>query len=105
MQYFLVTHTSLVEAQDEQQAAQKSVDRLRAGGQLTVAVRSDETKITQVVVAAVAEGSAPVSPFEADDPSPAADRIPRTDTAAPKSRWLILKRMFTDGLAFFGRRT
>jgi len=40
MPFFLVTQTSLVEAQDEQEAAQTGVDRLRSGGQVTVAVKS-----------------------------------------------------------------
>ena len=53
MPFFLVTQTSLVEARDEQEAAQTGVDRLRSGGQVTVSVKSDETTITHVVVAAV----------------------------------------------------
>src|SRR5689334_5433523 len=60
MPFFLVTQTSLVEAQDEQDAAQTGVDRLRSGGQVTVSVKSDETTITHVVVAAVAEEPLPV---------------------------------------------
>lgn len=52
MPFYLVTQTSLVEADNEQAAAQKSVEKLRAGGPLTVAVKSDETTITHVVVAA-----------------------------------------------------
>ena len=72
MPFFLVTQTSLVEAQDERDAAQTAVDRLRSGGQVTVAVKSDETTITHVVVAAVVEQPLPVSPSEAADPPPAA---------------------------------
>jgi hypothetical protein len=59
MPFFLVTQTSLVEAQDEQEAAQTGVDRLRSGGQVTVAVKSDETTITHVVVAARVVTAAP----------------------------------------------
>lgn len=66
MPFFLVTQTSLVEAQDEQEAAQTGVDRLRSGRQVTVAVKSDETTITDVVVAAVVE-ELPVSRSETDN--------------------------------------
>ncbi|TZG31313.1 hypothetical protein AGR1_28610 [Agrobacterium sp. B1(2019)] len=105
MPFFLVTQTSLVEAQDEQDAAQTGVDRLRSGGQVTVSVKSDETTITHVVVAAVAEESLPVAQSEAADPSPAAIAIAEIATATPESRKLILKRMLADGLALLGRRT
>jgi len=102
MPFFLVTQTTLVEAQDEQDAAQTGVDRLRSGGQVTVSVKSDETTITHVVVAAVAEEPLPV---EAADPSPAANAIPEIASATPESRKLILKRMVADSLALLGRRT
>lgn len=105
MPFFLVTQTSLVEAQDEEEAAQTGVDRLRAGGQVTVTVRADETTIIQVVVAAVVEEPLPVSPFEPADPSPAGIRIAEAASAAPESRKMILKRMIADGLALLGRRT
>jgi hypothetical protein len=103
MPFFLVTQTSLVEAQDEQDAAQTGADRLRSGGQVTVSVRSDETTITHVVVAALAEEPLPQS--EAADPSPAAIAIPEIASAAPESRKLILKRMLADGLSLIVRRT
>ncbi|WP_149743982.1 hypothetical protein [Rhizobium sp. NFACC06-2] len=45
MLFFLVTQTSLVEAQDEQEAAQTGVDHLRYGGQVTVSVKSNERTI------------------------------------------------------------
>ena len=103
--FFLVTQTSLVEAQDEQEAAQKGVDRLRSGGQVTVAVKSDETTITHVVVAAVVEQPLPLSLSEAADPPPAAVATAQAGPAAPESRKLILKRMLADGLALLKRRT
>ncbi|MBX5272638.1 hypothetical protein HJB99_28920 [Rhizobium sp. NLR17b] len=104
MPFFLVTQTSLVEAQDEQEAAQKGVDRLRSGEEVIVAVKSDEATVTHVVVAAVAEEPLPVSPSEAADPPPAAAAIPEAGPAATESRKLILKRMLADGLALLGRR-
>jgi hypothetical protein len=104
MPFFLVTQTSLVEAQDDQEAAQIGVDRLRSGGQVGVSVKSDETTITHVVVAAVAEEPLLVSPSEAADPSPAA-AVPEARSAAAETKKLILKRMLADGLALLGRRT
>ncbi|NKK81345.1 hypothetical protein ELI13_31445 (plasmid) [Rhizobium ruizarguesonis] len=104
MPFFLVTQTSLVEAQDEQEAAQTGVDRLRSGGQVTVAVKSDETTVTHVVVAALVEQPLPVSPAETINPSPSTVAIPKAASAAPESRKVILKRMMADALTLLGRR-
>lgn len=51
MPYYLVTQSSLIEADNEQAAAQKVVDRLRTGVQLQVSVKSDETTLSHVIVA------------------------------------------------------
>lgn len=104
MPYFLVTQTSLVEAQDEQQAAQAAIDRLRSGGQVIVSVKSDETTITHVTVAAAVE-EPPVLGSESGNPPPAVIDIPEAAFASPESRKLILKRMLADGLALLGRRS
>lgn len=50
MPFFLVTHTSLVEAENEEAAAGKAVAVIRGGGQMTVTVKSDEATTRQVVV-------------------------------------------------------
>ncbi|HCL65339.1 hypothetical protein ACQKP1_21185 [Allorhizobium sp. NPDC080224] len=105
MPFFLVTQTSLVEARDEQEAAQTGVDRLRSGGQVTVSVKSDETTITHVVVAAVVEEPFPPSRSEAAGPPPAAVRSAEAAPAEPVSRKPSLKRMLADGLALLRRRT
>lgn len=109
MPFFLVTQTLLVEAQDEQEAAQTGVHRLRSGGQVTVSVKSSETTIAHVVVAAMAE-KPPVSLSDTDEASPAV--VAKPDVAEPdpaftgrESRKLILKRMLADGLLLLGRRT
>lgn len=52
MPFFLVTHTSLVEADNETSAAEKAVGDVRSGHQLTVMVKADEHTVTQVTVAA-----------------------------------------------------
>lgn len=84
MPFFLVTQTSIVEAQDEQDAAQTGVGRLRSGGQVTVSVKSDETTITHVVVAARVEQSHQISPSQGVKPSPAANAVPESSSAAPE---------------------
>ncbi|WP_312808340.1 hypothetical protein [Agrobacterium cavarae] len=105
MPFFLVTQSSLVEAQDEREAAQTGVDCLRSGAQVTVSVKSDETTITHIVVPAMVEKPPPVPPSETAIPSPAAVAIPEAAFAAPENRTLILKRMMADALALLRRRT
>jgi hypothetical protein len=106
MPFFLVTQTSLVDAHDEHEAAQKGVDRLRSGGQVTVAVKSDETTITHIVVPAMMDEPRPVSTSAAEtiDLSPTAVAIPEPAFAAPATKKIILKRMIADALALVGRR-
>ncbi|WP_236734362.1 hypothetical protein [Agrobacterium tumefaciens] len=70
-----------------------------------MSVRSDETTITHVIVAAVAEEPLPVAQSEAADPSPASIAIPEITSATLESRKLILKRMLADSLSLLGRRT
>lgn len=52
MPFFLVTQTSLIEANDENEAARNAINRIRSGNQVTVTVKSDETTISHIVVAA-----------------------------------------------------
>ena len=105
MPFFLVTQSSLVEAQDEREAAQTGVDRLRSGAQVTVSVKSDETTTTHIVVPAIVGEPLPVPPSETANPSPVAVAIPEAAFAAPENRALILKRMMADALSLLGRRT
>lgn len=53
MPFFLVTHTSLVEADNEAVAAQHAVDALRSGCEVSVTVKSDEVTANVVAVAAM----------------------------------------------------
>lgn len=105
MPFFLVTQSFLVEAQDEREAAQTGVDRLRSGAQVTVSVKSDETTITHIVIPAMVEEPLPVPPSETANPSPAAVAIPEAAFVAPENRKLILKRIMADALSLLGRRT
>ncbi len=105
MPFFLVTQSSLVEAQDEREAARTGVDRLRSGAQVTVSVKSDETTITHIVVPAMVGEPLPVPPSETAIPLPAPVPIPEAAFVTPETRKLILKRMMADTLALLGRRT
>jgi hypothetical protein len=99
MPFFLVTQTLLVEAQDENEAAQKGIDRLRSGDQASVVVKSDETTITHIVVQAKLGKPAPVPTLDAVNQSPAAVRGTEVALATPPTRKLILKRMMADARA------
>ncbi|MFB4374949.1 hypothetical protein RAC92_15405 [Agrobacterium sp. CR_3] len=105
MPFFLVTQTSLVEAEDERDAAQTGVDRLRSGAQVAVSVKSDETTITHIVVPAVVEEPLPTPPSDSINLSPAAVAVPEAAFDSPENRTLILKRMMADALALLRRRT
>ncbi|MBP2562385.1 hypothetical protein J2T08_006093 [Neorhizobium galegae] len=50
MPFFLVNHTSLVEADDEIAAAQRTLARLRDGDKQTFTVKFDQENVTQVVL-------------------------------------------------------
>lgn len=52
MPYFLVTHTSLIEAKDELQAVDKTVDKIKAGRSLTFDVRIDEYNSKHITIPA-----------------------------------------------------
>ncbi|CVI64329.1 hypothetical protein AGR7A_pTi0065 [Agrobacterium deltaense NCPPB 1641] len=52
MPFFLVTHTSLLEADDEQAAAHEAVNTIRRGQEVTVIVKSDEETALLVTVEA-----------------------------------------------------
>jgi hypothetical protein len=99
-----VIQTSLIEAIDEETAAQKGDDLLRSGTPVAVAVKSDDTTIRRIVVAAKPgeKVRALATATEvADQPGPGSNvTIDRT----PTSRKLLLKRMIADGLTLLGLR-
>ena len=52
MPFYLVTQTTLIEADDPQSAAQNAIDLIRSGSEVLVAVKRDHTDISHVVVGA-----------------------------------------------------
>lgn len=49
MPFYLVTQTTLVEAEDDTMAAQKAVDQVRAADLIKVVVKIDDTMTTHVI--------------------------------------------------------
>ncbi|WP_145643631.1 hypothetical protein [Neorhizobium alkalisoli] len=105
MPFYLVTHTLLVEAENEHDAAETGAAQLRSGAKITVSVKSDETTITHITVAATVAEPPPVScPIaEADDQAHAVQ--PEAVVATPTDRKLILRRMMADAVMLFRPRT
>lgn len=60
MPFYLVTQINLIEADDEHSAAHKAVDLARAGGEIAVTVKADETKTTYITVPAQVIKSHPI---------------------------------------------
>lgn len=50
MPYFLVTHTRLIEADNEKHAAQKVYEKIRNNVELTFRVKSDELTVSQMII-------------------------------------------------------
>jgi hypothetical protein len=61
MPFFLVTHTSLVEAEDETGAAVKAYEKISGSDQLSFDVRADESSVRQVKIATVRHGAGKLS--------------------------------------------
>lgn len=76
MPYFLVTHTSLVEAKDEVEAAEKAYEKIGDSEKLTFDVKADEYNARQVVICARGGGqeSLPDKP-DASDKSPVSAKV------------------------------
>ncbi|CDZ29104.1 hypothetical protein [Neorhizobium galegae] len=97
MPYYLVTQTSLVEGEDEVEAARKALTKLQSGGAVEFTVKYDEENIRQVTVAnALASGVAQPAPQEVR-PSPepileniafGASAVNQADTGVAKRRRL-----------------
>ena len=67
MPFFLVTHTSLVEAEDEAGAAEKAYHKISGSDQLSFEVRADESSVRHVTISTMnrdrSEGGEALSPL------------------------------------------
>jgi hypothetical protein len=105
MPFYLVTQTLLVEAENEQDAAEKGAARVRSGEKITFSVKADETNITHITVAAAVDVARPVS-FPTANASKQSHTVkPETVVAKPTGRKFILKRMVADALSLLRPRT
>jgi hypothetical protein len=96
MPFYLVIQTTLIEAEDENTAAEKAINQIRSGKKVVVTVKSDETALTHIVVPAKADDQASAA---MDEPEVGAERDHCTSTqlVEPTSGvTTILKRMMTD---------
>ncbi|NTA19846.1 hypothetical protein [Agrobacterium tumefaciens] len=96
MPFYLVTQTSLVEADDEQAAAVKAIEQIRAGTETKVAVKADEATTTYVVVPA-----RPVENREVPDEKEASENQPEPASVEVKAagNTSLLKRIFSSAKA------
>lgn len=96
MPYYLVTHTSLVEGDDEIKAAEAVLAELHSERSVQFLVKSDEVTTQTVTVlnkgnwqvpdeaSALAQGQAPTAPMATDKVS--LGEIPRRKTPTPSAR-------------------
>lgn len=76
MPYFLVTHTSLVEADDEAAAAAKDYKTICDSEKLTFDVKADECIATKIIIPTRARiETKSVGPYKAALPSPESERL------------------------------
>ncbi|MGI2036117.1 hypothetical protein ACRQ1B_27450 [Rhizobium panacihumi] len=99
MPFYLVTQTSLIEAPDEEAAAQKVIERIRSGAQVAVSVRFDEATVSHLIVAARSECRS-----DTPSPIPLPANVPQfleTEVASTGlgEKQLILKRMMANAWA------
>ncbi|MDP9839882.1 hypothetical protein J2T09_004662 [Neorhizobium huautlense] len=104
MPFYLVSQTSLVEASDEQAAAQKAVDQLRSGRKVAVVVKSDETTISHIAIEAEVREPKLPDASGLDTPGRSPPALPLPVASPVMDRSMILKRMLGDARALFTRR-
>ena len=99
MPFYLVTQITLIEAEDENAAAQKSIEEIRSGKQVKVTVKSDEASVSHIVVAAKSEDvpNLKVASPEREEHCPASLSEPHLIGKTGKTNGL--KRMVIDALA------
>jgi hypothetical protein len=105
MPFYLVTQTLLLEAENEQDAAEKGTTRIRSGEKISVSVKADETTIRHITIDATVNARPPVSPRTEEAPGQSLTTEPEAVVAKPTDRKLILKRMVADALSLVRPRT
>jgi hypothetical protein len=110
MPYYLVTHTSLIESEDEVKAAHKVLAKLKSDASVEFAVKFDEENMRQVTVSNTL-ASEIVSPT-ADDPEPDSEAmaVESVDCKPPildqvktphSSQWHLRARGIVFGVSLF----
>lgn len=104
MPFYLVTQTTLIEADNEEAAAQNAIDRICSGVPVAVCVKFDEAAISHITVAAKCEVPEHVRPgnAQADDHHQPTEKIVAVDE---KGKRAVLKRVMADARSLMSWRT
>ncbi|SEI19448.1 hypothetical protein SAMN05216228_104626 [Rhizobium tibeticum] len=102
MPFYLVTQTSLTEADDEEAAARIAVDQIRSGSKVAVTVKSDETTVSHIVVPAKQAISLAAPVAHADEQVSATSPTPLS--VAEADRKTILRRIVADAFSLLKPR-
>ncbi|NDK52819.1 hypothetical protein [Rhizobium laguerreae] len=103
MPFYLVIQTSLIEANDEEAAARIAVDQIRSG-KVAVTVKSDETTVSHIVVAAKPAISLADPVADPEDGGPVPATHPAPTSAVEADRKATLKRIVADAFSLLKRR-
>jgi hypothetical protein len=98
MPFYLVIQTTLIEADDETEAARGAVDRIRSGGKVAVTVKSDETTALHLVVDAQPQNLPIAQKADRDTVAPIMAQDPRPADGAKADSKRKLTRMIADAL-------
>ncbi|CAK02906.1 MULTISPECIES: hypothetical protein [Rhizobium] len=104
MPFYLVIQTSLIEADDEEAAARIAVDQIRSGNKVAVTVKSDETTVSHIVVAAKPAISLADPVADPEDGGPVPATHPAPTSAVEADRKAMLKRIVADAFSLLKRR-
>lgn len=88
MPFYLVTQTTLIEADDPQSAAQNAIDLVRSGCEVLVTVKHDQTVISHVVVGARTLPAIASDEKTVDGLSGPAEQISEVISESSKLTWM-----------------
>jgi len=106
MPYYLVTHTSLLEAEDEVKSAQKALMKLKSDATVEFTVKFDDTNIRQVLVT----DTSLTASRSAEDPRPKLQAMQTIDCRPPvidrdeicvSTHWPLTAKGFIVGFGLF----
>lgn len=100
MPFYLVTHTSLVEAKDEKSAAQTAIAKVQSGGRFKVTVKSDEATTAHFDIEAWPEEHCAASPPLQEPADESGSGTPPVDGPNEAEHPSLVKRVLVSVLGF-----